>query len=312
MSKLERLLKLLAALIDTEQPVSAEDLRRRIGGYPENNASFRRTFERDKDDLRRMGVTIRVASVPETEPPLDGYIVDLDVYAGQDPGLEPDELAALHLAAALVRVDALGEDAFWKLGGTGRGEATTEHIGSTGVGLAETSDEAGALHTAISERRVVNFRYRDVDRELEPARLSFTRGKWYVSGHDRARDAERVFRLDRVDGAMTLGPPDAYERRPARGPEVTRTWELGDEDAVPARVKIDAEEAIWARVHLRPDEIEIADDGSVVVRVLVRNTDAFRDWVLGFLDNAEVLEPVELRRMITDWLRSIEPPEAEG
>lgn len=311
MSKLERLLKLLAVLIDTEQPLSAEDLRRRIGGYPENNSSFRRTFERDKDDLRRMGVTIRVASVPETEPPLDGYIVDREVYAGQDPGLEPDELAALHLAAALVRVDALGEDAFWKLGGSGSGEATTEQIGSTGVGLAETSDEAGALHTAISERRVVSFRYRDVDRELEPARLSFTRGKWYVSGHDRARDAERVFRLDRVDGSMTLGPPGAYEQRPARGPEVTRTWELGDEEAVPALVKIDAEEAIWARVHLRPDEIEIADDGSVVVRVLVRNTDAFRDWVLGFLDNAEVLEPVELRRMITDWLRNIEPAEAE-
>ncbi len=306
MSKLERLLKLLAVLIDTEQPLSAEDLRRRIGGYPENSASFRRTFERDKDDLRTMGVVIRVASVPGTEPPLDGYIVDRDEYAGQDPGLEPDELAALHLAAALVRVDALGEDAFWKLGGTGPGDTTTERIGATGVGFAETSDEAGALHTAISDRRVVSFRYRDVDRELEPARLSFIRGKWYVSGHDRARDAERVFRLDRIDGSMTLGPPEAYERRPARGPEVTRTWELGDEDAVAALVKIDAEEAIWARVHLRPDEIEISEDGSVVVGVSVRNTAAFRDWVLGFLDNAEVLEPLELRNMIVEWLHDIE------
>lgn len=306
MSKLERLLKLLAVLIDTEQPLSAEDLRRRIGGYPENNASFRRTFERDKDDLRTMGVTIRVASVPATEPPLDGYIVDRDGYEGQDPGLEPEELAALHLAAALVRVDALGEDAFWKLGGASPGEAGNERVDGPSVGLADTNEEAGVLHTAISERRVVSFRYRDVDRELEPARLSFTKGQWYVSGHDRTRDAERVFRLDRIDGDMALGPANAYERRPARGPEVTRTWELGDEDPVSALVRIDAEEAIWARVHLRPDEIEIADDGSVIVRVLVRNTDAFRDWVLGFLDNAEVLEPAELRSMITEWLRGIE------
>lgn len=305
MSKLERLLKLLAVLLDTTQPLSAEDLRRRIGGYPENQASFRRTFERDKDDLRSMGVNIRVAPVPATEPPLDGYIVDREEYAGQDPGLEPDELAALHLAAALVRVDEVGDDAFWKLGGGGTGDSPdTPPVGTVGA-----SDDAGILHTAIAERRVARFRYRDVDRELEPARLSFVQGKWYVSGHDRSRDAERVFRIDRIDGVITLGPSDAFERRPARGPEVTRTWELGDEVPVSAKVRIDADEALWARVNLRPDEIEVAEDGSVIINMRVRNTDGFRDWLLKFLDNAEVLEPDHLRATIVDWLRGMDSTE---
>ncbi len=299
MSKLERLLKLLAVLLDTAIPLSAGDLRQRIGGYPDVDATFRRTFERDKDDLRSMGVTIRVASVPGTEPPIDGYIVDQDEYAGQDPGLTPEELAALHLAAALVRADELGDDAFWKLGGTG--EIDTEPSGS--MGAISSTEEAGVLHSAIAERRVASFTYLGVERALEPARMSFTRGQWYVSGHDRTRGAERVFRVDRINGAITLGEPNAYERQPARGPEVVRTWELGDEDPVTARVKIDAEVALWARVHLRADEIEHLDDGSVVVRALVSNTDAFRDWVLTFLDNAEVLEPPHLRTMITDWLR---------
>lgn len=303
MSKLERLLKLLAVLIDTEQPLSAEDIRRRIGGYPDNQSSFRRTFERDKDDLRSLGVVIRVSSVPETEPPLDGYIVDREAYEGQDPGLEPDELAALHLAAALVRVDSLGDDAFWKLGGREvRDSASPDAVEGALVGAGADNDDAATLHSAIAERRVATFRYRDVDRELEPARLSFTRGKWYVSGHDRSRNAERVFRIDRIQGGISLGAPRSYERRPARGPEVTRTWELGDEDPVAARVLIDAEEAIWARVHLRPDEIDTNDDGSVIVNMQVRNTDAFRDWVLGFLDNAEVLEPDALRKVVLSWL----------
>jgi predicted DNA-binding transcriptional regulator YafY len=304
-SKLERLLKLLAVLLDTTLPLSAEDLRQRIGGYPENQASFRRTFERDKNDLRSMGVTIRVSSVPATEPPLDGYIVDRDDYAGQDPGLAPDELAALHLAAALVRVDTLGDDAFWKLGGSGGSAAPETRSGASQMGTVSTSEDAGILHSAISDRRVATFRYRDVERALEPARLSFTRGQWYVSGHDRTRGAERVFRIDRIDGKIVLGSAGEYERRPARGPEVTRTWELGDEEPVAARVRIDAEEALWARVHLRADEIEIASDGSVVVDLTVRNTDAFRDWVLGFLDNAEVLEPLALREVITDWLNEM-------
>ena len=301
MSKLERLLKLLAVLLDTSIPLSAGDLRQRIGGYPDSDATFRRTFERDKDDLRSMGVTIRVAPVPGTEPPLDGYIVSQEEYAGHDPGLTPEELAALHLAAALVRADELGDDAFWKLGGTG--EIDTDRGGS--MGAISSTEEAGVLHSAIAERRLARFTYRGVERELEPARMSFTRGRWYVSGHDRTRGAERVFRVDRIAGAISLGEPNGYERQPARGPEVVRTWELGDEEPIEARVKIDAEVALWARVHLRADEIEHQDDGSVVVRAVVSNTDAFRDWVLTFLDNAEVLEPPELRSMIIDWLREM-------
>lgn len=303
MSKLERLLKLLAVLLDTEQPLAAGDLRRRIGGYPEVDATFRRTFERDKDDLRSMGVDIVVSPVPETEPPLDGYIVHQDDYAGHDPGLEPDELAALHLAAALVRVDSLGEDAFWKLGGTTSDTDSDAQTGAvSGISIGE---DAGVLHSAIAERRVASFTYGGVERDLEPARMSFTRGQWYVSGHDRTRKAERVFRLDRIEGAINLGDANAYERQPARGPEVTRTWELGDEEPIAARVKIDAEVALWARVHLRPDEIEVLDDGSVIVDANVTNTDAFRDWVLSFLDNAEVLEPPELRQLIIEWLTQL-------
>ena len=300
MSKLERLLKLLAVLLDTSLPLSAEDLRARIGGYPEGDQTFRRTFERDKDDLRSMGVTIRVASVPETEPPLDGYIVDQDEYAGQDPGLEPDELAALHLAAALVRVDDLGDDAFWKLGGAGEIDAASDR---SVVGAISISKEAGVLHTALAERRLATFTYSGVERTLEPARMSFTRGQWYVSGQDRARGAERVFRVDRIAGQVELGSPGAYERRPARGPEVVRIWELGDEEPIDARVRIDDEEALWARVNLRQDEIDEQPDGSVIVHARVSNTDGFRDWVLTFMENAEILEPIELREMMTSWLR---------
>ncbi|MGI9608165.1 MAG: helix-turn-helix transcriptional regulator [Acidimicrobiales bacterium] len=300
MSKLERLLKLLAALLDTPVPLTAEDLRRRIGGYAEKDDAFRRAFERDKEDLRNMGVDIRVETVPGIDPPVDGYRVDTDDYAGRDPGLDPDELASLHLAAALVRFDA-ADDAFWKLGGTEGSTGTPDAIA-----VVPTSEDASTLHGAIGERRTAAFRYRDVDRILEPARLSFLRGHWYVSGFDRAREDERVFRLDRIVGPIELGDPDDFEPSPARGPELTRTWELGDGAPIVARVRIDTGESIWARVHLSESEIVSTDaDGSVVVELNVRNVDAFRDWVLGFVDNAEVLEPVELRDSIVEWLRTL-------
>lgn len=297
MSKLERLLKLLAALLDTSIPLSAETIRNRLGGYPDNDASFRRTFERDKDDLRSMGVTISVESVPDTEPPLDGYIVHSEQYAGQDPGLEPEELAALHLAAALVRVEDLRDDAFWKLGGSG--EATSR---SGVAGEFPAADRAGEFLNAIDERRLVTFTYHNVERVLEPSRVSFVQGRWYVSGHDRTRGAERVFRTDRILGDVSLGLPNAYEPRPARGPETVRTWEFGDDEPVEAVVRIDASAALWAHVHLRPDEISRNENGSVDVRLAVRNREGFRDWVLSFVDAAVVVSPAELRAEFVSWL----------
>ena len=95
-AKLERLMKLTAALLEAVAPLSAEEIHRRVDGYPETDASFRRSFERDKDDLREMGVPIVLETVPGSDPPVDGYRIPKDQYYLADPGLEPDELAALH------------------------------------------------------------------------------------------------------------------------------------------------------------------------------------------------------------------------
>ncbi len=308
MSKLERLLKLLAVLLDTSTPLSADDLRQRIGGYPDNTASFRRAFERDKDDLRSMGVAISVERIADTGnldrvadagATVDAYIVHRDDYAGQDPGLEPDELAALHLAAALVRVEKLGEDAFWKLGGAERTE--TDQVG----GSVPAADVAGQFYTAVVERRPATFTYSDVERVLEASRISFVNGHWYISGFDQTRSATRVFRIDRIQGDISLGAAGSYEPKPAPGPEIIRTWELGDEEPIDAVVKIDPTAALWASVNLREDEIDRHPDGSVSVRMQVRNRGSFRDWVLTFVDAAEIITPEELRSEMVEWLDAV-------
>ena len=58
-SKLERLLNLTAALLDTPRPLTAEQLRQRVPGYPSDAVAFHRAFERDTDDLRELGIPLR-------------------------------------------------------------------------------------------------------------------------------------------------------------------------------------------------------------------------------------------------------------
>lgn len=305
MKKLERLLTLTATLLRASQPLSAEELHQRVPGYPESLASFRRAFERDKDDLRELGVPISVLPVPQSDPPLDGYLIhDRDYYL-EDPGLEPEELAAIGLAAQMVQFGASpADEAIWKLGGTGSPTA-----GAPGPAVAAVPSDPTviSLFDAVRERSTATFTYNDTVRELEPWRLSHQRGRWYVVGLDRSRGAERNFRVDRISGQVQLSAPGSFTRPPGAGGSRDRApWKFDETDEIVARVLFDADQADWARSQLGdPTVVDERPDGAIVVEMGVTNIAAFRSFVLGFREHAEVLSPPELRADIVSWLESI-------
>src|SRR4029450_4538136 len=106
-AKLERLLNLTALLLETPRPLSALEIRDRLGGDAGETDACRRAFERDKDDLRAMGVPLEVQDVPGVLPVVDGYRIPKDRYYLRDPGLSAAELAALHVAASVVQIDGV-------------------------------------------------------------------------------------------------------------------------------------------------------------------------------------------------------------
>ncbi len=316
-NKLERLLNLTAVLLDTRRLLTAEEIRRKVEGYPPPGPAFHRAFERDKDDLRVLGIPLTVEKVPTTDPPIDGYRIDPDQYYLPDPGLQPDELAALHLASLTVRLEGLEDrEALWKLGGldpaghlavspSTPSPASSEM--SSGVVASLPVDPAlTPLFEAITSKRSVVFTYNDQERTLDPWRLDFQRGRWYVTGFDHLRSAERNFRLDRISGAVTVTEL-AVETTPGRertGP--LQAWEIGSEDPTKTRLWIDGSRVESASRLLGPDAHRIdGDDGSAVFEIEVVNFDAFRTFVLGFLDRAEVLDPPEWRTAIIGWLEAV-------
>ena len=295
MDKLERLLNLTAALLHAEIPLTAEELRDRVGGYPDTKATFRRAFERDKDDLRSMGMPLRVEPVPGVDPPVDGYRLDRDEYAGTELAFEADELAALHLATSLVRLD--GDDtALVKLGAAG-GNAPTDS-----VGRVPFNDTLATMIGAAVDRKALAFTYNDVERIVEPWKLSFTRGHWYLSGFDRLREDQRLYRVDRIEGDVSLSGPAEAPVGDVNEPIDLRSWELGDGPAVEATIVVDADQAAYAR-HILGDVVD-QPDGSVTATLDVRNIDAFRSFVLSFLEHAEILEPADLRSDFVEWLEA--------
>ncbi|MDH4277317.1 MAG: WYL domain-containing protein [Acidimicrobiia bacterium] len=324
-TKLERLLNLTAVLLNTARPLTAEQIRRRVEGYPDSGSAFHRAFERDKDDLRVMGIPLTVERVPATDPPVDGYRIDPAEYYLADPGLDPDELAALHLASLSVRVDGIDDDeeALWKLGGLasdsvdgGARTATLRGSGgaSAGPGVMQgvvanlpTDPALVPIFQAITANETISFPYRGNTRTLDPWRLDFHRGRWYLTGYDHDRDGQRNFRLDRIEGAVErTGRPVASQRPASVSDGPLQAWEFGSDRQVTARLLVDESHASAAARFLGPDvSAERRNDGSIVFDVPVVRTEAFRTFVLGFLEHAEILEPAELRQEMIDWLQAI-------
>lgn len=236
-AKAERLMNLALCLLGTRRPLSKRELRGSIEAYLEagSDDSFNRMFERDKDDLRELGLVI------ETVESLDGdagYLARRDSNRLPPVALDAEEAAALGLAAKVwqqARLAGAASGALQKLRAAGMPEAEDPYAVQHGaleprIPVHEAAFEP--LMLACRDRRPVAFDYRKANaarpepRQVEPWTLECWRGHWYLAGWDRDRGAERVFRLSRIAGrvrsragAFTAEVPDVVTVR-----ETVETW----------------------------------------------------------------------------------------
>jgi predicted DNA-binding transcriptional regulator YafY len=300
--RVERLTTLLANLLDTSRALPVEEILERVPGYPPDTKSARRQFERDKELLRRIGVPVTVTPLDPLDDNLVGYRVRKDDYYLPDLDLTDDERVALHAAVSAVDLEGgKARDALLKLGG-GEGDAAPR------LAALEWAPELPALIEANRDRATATFTYRGKTRTLNPYSVLSRSGHWYVIGFDHASAEARSFRVDRIEGGVKVGAPASFEPPASfNALEVlgSEPWRYGDEEVVDAEVLVDAERAAWVGTQFGEDRAERRPDGSVVLRMKVTNREAFRSFVLGFLDHAEVLGPPRLRAEIIDWLEAI-------
>lgn len=315
--RLERLLNLLATLIDAERPLSREELLGTIPGYGRSKEGARRSFERDKDLLRALGVPLVTEPLDPMRADQVGYRVPRELYELPDPGLDEAELAALRLAAAAVHLEgewtsAAVTQALRKLGGavsagTGPKTAIEARLATYPVSL----EVASRVFEGLLQRQRLSFTYGDLTRQVDPWRLSVKRGRWYLTAFDHLRVAPRSFRLDRIRPPVELlEPPGAFEPPASLPGGPLPAWVVGEAPPVVVEVRFDPEHARRALAELGPSaQATTSPDGDVVVRVEVSDLGAFRSFVLGYLEHAEVLSPPAFRQMVIAWLEDIAGPE---
>lgn len=342
--KLKRLLNLTMAILGSRVPLTASQLRDMIPdeaySRDKSDAAFRRTFERDKADLQAIGIPLEVKSHSYGDSSGAHYHIDLALYAERDLRFQPDELAALHIATRLVRLSGSLSglsNAFIKTGILTECEVSSilnTLTGETAVGevagqVAKTSDvtqfslgdvpfnrRVSRLASACAKGEILSFVYQRSDgavsaREVEPWRLKFIKGYWYLTGWDRKRGDERVYRLDRIrDGTMkTIGKAThPVGQGPDLNTAILKPWELGSgergksgESVEEVKVLVDPRLAGWAKSVIG-GQFDTQSDGSCIFTLHVVNRSAFRSLMLDMLEHAEILEPRSVR---DDYIASL-------
>ncbi len=306
-AKTERLLNLVICLLYTRHPLSKAKIRDAVPQYgtTASDDAFDRMFERDKDELRDLGIPLVTEPLDAFFDDEPGYRIDRREYALPDISFAADELAVLGLASrtwAQASLAGPAAQALRKLEAAGVERDDSSLIGiEPRVRTAEPAFEAAK--NAVLQRTPVTFTYRTAGsgevaiRHVQPWGIASWHGRWYLTGFDTDRFAARVFRLGRIEGEVaTEGEPASYEVPVDHQPKAMISTMAVERDPQPAvlRVRVGAGHTLRRRART----VGEVDDTWSLVDVDFTDTEAFADEISSFGPDVVVENPTELRESV--------------
>jgi predicted DNA-binding transcriptional regulator YafY len=135
-------------------------------------------------------------------------------------------------------------------------------------------------------------------RQIDPYSLIFRGHAWYLVGFCHLRNQMRIFRLNRIKKVTILDK--SFEIKPGFSLSTffKDSWEIyqGEPGIVKIRFKGIGALVVESGQHHPSEKISKSKDGSLIYEVKVNGIEEISRWILGFGENAEVLEPKELRK----------------
>lgn len=308
----ERLLNLVVALLGTRRAMSRAQIRETVPGYASaaSDSAFERMFERDKDELRSMGIPIE--TVHDESGDVLGYRVEQSRFGYVDVHFSGVEFQMLGIAAQAWEQAALGPQAragLLKLRPMADG---TEDVAGPDVVFSAhlTASESALLPimTAIRERVQIRFPYASAGstepavRAVEPWGVVCRSGRWYLLGFDRGRSAPRMFRLSRITGTCVISPDACSTPRPpsdrlsALLDEMLQTF---SESAEVMTAQLVVQRPHGAELMRRADRVDDLGDGTDAVW-LTDSLPVIVSAVVRSLPHVEVVEP----ELLVDSIRA--------
>ena len=306
--KTERLVNLTIALLATKRYITKSEIFRTVDGYEGSDESTERMFERDKDDLRNLGINIEVGTFDPLFEDEAGYRIKPENYQFQLGQISAQEIALLSVAAQAWRGAALSSSALSalnKLHAIGI-ESDTELIPDLAPSIVSQDTNLPIVISAITSQLVLSFSYTNEEmaaenRVVEPYAVASRYGHWYLLGNDLDRKAQRIFRLDRIAGAAkTQGRSGSYLIPADLDVEAAFSSQQPLSSAI---LLLRDGRALNLRTRIK--EISDTADGSGWQKgeITFRDRERFLEEILWYGSDVVVIEPADLRQQIVELLR---------
>jgi len=309
----ERLLNLIIALTNARVRMTRSQIRTAVPGYTQApvggsaadvkaaDASFERMFERDKEQLRRLGVPLE--TVESAYGDEIGYTINPSAAVMPSISFTSEELAAIALAAQYWQGASIAADLEIGLTKVASVNSAPPRV-PEGLRVRSTamSENTRVIIEALSRRQAIRFDYTSessglATRTVAPWHLLLRGGAQYVVGFDFDKKARRTFRLHRIHGGVEVIVPEYICRLPSILPDQSDS----SEPTGTARIALrdDAGHA------LRERGTVVATDGDWdVVELSWHHLDQLRDEVLSLAGRARVVEPADLRDEVASFARA--------
>jgi len=211
--KTERLINLTLALLASKRYLSKAEILRNIPGYEGSPETKERMFERDKDDLRSLGIQIDVNNFDPLFEDEQGYLIKSDSFQFAENEFTKEELLLLTMAANLWHDSAVEIDSqnallkIQSLSGPVENDMTTTPT----LRITEDWQLLVSIFTAVQNKQMLEFSYRGKKRQVNPYGLYSSNGFWYLIAFEI--NVVKSFKLVRIEGRVDLiGGKDAFEK----------------------------------------------------------------------------------------------------
>ena len=298
--KNERLVNLTIALLATKKFLTKSQIFNAVAGYEGSPEAADRMFERDKDELRSLGIQIEMKSIDPLFDDELGYRILPERYRFNLGELTSEEVSLLALASQAWTESALQDVA----------RATSLRLESLGINsdfselplapvISSVPENLAEILDAIESSKIIEIQYLNREdniekKTIEPLGLYSQKSRWYLFARDTANDGERSYRLDRIDGSIK---------------RTTKVFKKG-EVALPTSHFPTTETLVKIRRDNVQNLLDIAeiiseDDEWINCKIEFESIDVAVAQILRYTPNIVVLQPISVVSEVTKALNEL-------
>ena len=300
--KTERLINLTLALLSSKRYLTKSEIFNNVAGYSGSPETMERMFERDKDELRNLGIRIEVRALDPLFEDDQGYLIDSDTFQINPNDFSQEEIFLLTMAANLWHGSALQKDskaALLKIQSLD-GLVATNTVASPVIEDNEDSKKLLLIFDAVERFITLEFEYKGTIRQVKPYGIYTRRGFWYLAAQEN--DVVKSFKVVRIGQQIRATSKAQAFDKPSEFKLSTFLEDINSPTTSKAEVRIRKNQALALRKRHKVEEVDSEWDKLFIDYIFEED---LIESLLWYGSNLVVISPTSIRNQIINRARGL-------